>query len=122
MDTFCGHFGHFGQPINRSNLNPTWMKMSQEIRIIAPMDTQFSHQIKLSAEALLYAEAVNLSTSSVPFKSDIENPKVIANVLSLCIKRIKQIDSEIEIDSDARDFWVDVFWYIAELNKIKKNY
>jgi hypothetical protein len=75
----------------------------------------------LTANALIYAEACRISETN-PSQVDLENPKIIANVLSLCIRRIKQIDSSISVlDLTQRKFYYDLFWYIAEINKMGKN-
>lgn len=82
--------------------------------------TQFPKEIVLTANALIYAEACKISESN-PSQVDLENPKIIANVLSLCIRRIKQIDSSDDADLTQRKFYYDLFWYIAEINKMGKN-
>jgi hypothetical protein len=74
----------------------------------------------LTANALIYAEACRISETN-PSQVDLENPKIIANVLSLCIRRIKQIDSSDDADLTQRKFYYDLFWYIAEMNKMGKN-
>jgi hypothetical protein len=82
--------------------------------------TQFPKEIVLTANALIYAEACRISETN-PSQVDLENPKIIANVLSLCIRRIKQIDSSDDADLNQRKFYYDLFWYIAEMNKMGKN-
>jgi hypothetical protein len=82
--------------------------------------TQFPKEIVLTANALIYAEACRISETN-PSQVDLENPKIIANVLSLCIRRIKQIDSSDDADLTQRKFYYDLFWYIAEMNKMGKN-
>jgi len=82
--------------------------------------TQFPKEIVLTANALIYAEACKISEVN-PSQVDLENPKIIANVLSLCIRRIKQIDSSDDADLTQRKFYYDLFWYIAEINKMGKN-
>jgi hypothetical protein len=82
--------------------------------------TQFPKEIVLTANALIYAEACKISETN-PSQVDLENPKIIANVLSLCIRRIKQIDSSDDADLTQRKFYYDLFWYIAEINKMGKN-
>jgi hypothetical protein len=82
--------------------------------------TQFPKEIVLTANALIYAEACKISETN-PSQVDLENPKIIANVLSLCIRRIKQIDSSDDADLTQRKFYYDLFWYIAEMNKMGKN-
>ena len=82
--------------------------------------TQFPKEIVLTANALIYAEACKISETN-PSQVDLENPKIIANVLSLCIRRIKQIDSSDDADLNQRKFYYDLFWYIAEMNKMGKN-
>jgi hypothetical protein len=82
--------------------------------------TQFPKEVVLTANALIYAEACKISETN-PSQVDFENPKIIANVLSLCIRRIKQIDSSDDADLTQRKFYYDLFWYIAEINKMGKN-
>lgn len=84
--------------------------------------THFSNEVVLSAKAMIYTQASHQSQDGIPTDAELDNPKVYAEVLSICIRRIKDIDAQ-ETPNDAeRDFWVDVFWYIAEINKMVKKY
>lgn len=85
--------------------------------------TQYPNEVVLTANALIYAEASQIVSDKCTQEEAMENPKVIANVLSLCLKRIKEIDKMLEFkkDYDQRKFYVDIFWYVAEIHKMTKN-
>lgn len=83
--------------------------------------THYQKTIETLADALLFAESTSeFLNQNLPRHSLYDNPQVIGNALSLCIRRIKEIDKTGEVD-EKRNMYVDVFWYIAEKHKMTKN-
>lgn len=85
--------------------------------------TQFSKQVLIGAETLLYALASQKVTNRTINNDDLFNRFVLAEARSVCLRRIKEIDETIIDDKfeGERNYWVDVFWYVVELSKIRKN-
>lgn len=78
----------------------------------------------MTADALLYSEAYRIAETDSDIKREMQNPKVIANVLSVIVKRIKSIDENqfyYEL-AEERRFYVDLFWHIANIYRIVNNH
>ena len=132
LDTFFGHFFRTEALLaqGKSTQETSLQVLSNLDEIFAnilyycQMDiTQFSKQAVIGAETLMYALASQKVTNRNLNTNDIFDRFVIAEALSVCLRRIKEIDESLtdsKFESE-RDYWVDVFWYVAELNKIKKN-
>jgi hypothetical protein len=79
--------------------------------------TQNQKVVEMMADALIYAETTNLN-----LEHSEQNHKVIANVLSVIIKKIKDMDNAfVNSDPVQRQLYIDLFWHIAEKNKMMKN-
>jgi hypothetical protein len=92
---------------------------------VCPMDkSQLQNNLSMTADVLLYSEAYRIAEVDSDIQREMQNPKVIANVLSVIIKRIKSIDeSHFSFElAEERKFYVDLFWHIANIYKIVNNH
>lgn len=128
LDTFFGHLTLLAQVKSTQETSLQVLSNLDEIFANIPyycqMDiTQFSKQVLIGAETLLYALASQKVTNRTINNDDLFNRFVLAEARSVCLRRIKEIDETIIDDKfeGERNYWVDVFWYVAELSKIRKN-
>lgn len=86
--------------------------------------SQIKNNLTLTADCLLYSEAYRIAETDADIKREMQNPKVIANALSVIVKRIKSIDENqfyYEL-AEERRFYVDLFWHIANIYRIVNNH
>jgi len=128
LDTFFGHFTLLAQGKSTQETSLQVLSNLDEIFANIPyycqMDiTQFSKQVLIGAETLLYALASQKVTNRTLDKKDLFDRLILAEALSVCLRRIKEIDETLTDGKfeGERNYWVDVFWYVAELSKIRKN-
>jgi hypothetical protein len=69
-------------------------------------------------KAIQYAVANAIDSTGT---DSTENPKVVAETLSICLRRIKEIDQQNGENNAERQLWVDLFWEIAPHINDSKN-